>query len=57
MTTANRLIDVLNDAKKNRLTVSIVEQADGKIFTSVNDGYYTESFTRIAWSISLIDWK
>lgn len=44
MTTANRLIAVLNDAKANLLTVEIKEQADGQIFTSVSDGCYTESF-------------
>lgn len=44
MTTANRLIDVLNDAKANRLTVAIKEEANGLILASVNDGCYTESF-------------
>lgn len=44
MTTANRLIAVLNDAKANCLAVSIKEQDNGQIFASVNDGCYTESF-------------
>ena len=44
MTTANRLITVLNDAKANRLAVEIKEQENGQIFTSVNDGFYSESF-------------
>lgn len=44
MSIANRLITVLKDAKENHLAVEIKEQADGKIFTSVCDGYYTESF-------------
>lgn len=44
MTTANRLIAVLNDAKANRLTVAIKEDDNGKIFASVCDGHYTESF-------------
>ncbi|QQG33459.1 hypothetical protein [Pectobacterium phage PcCB7V] len=44
MTTANRLIAVLNDAKANRLAVSIKEQDNGQIFASVTDGCYTESF-------------
>lgn len=45
MTTANRLIAVLNDAKANRLTVQIKEQDSGQILTSVSDGCYTESFS------------
>lgn len=44
MTTANRLIAVLNDAKVNRLTVAIKEEPNGLILASVNDGCYTESF-------------
>lgn len=44
MTTANRLIAVLNDAKANRLTVEIKEEPNGLILASVNDGCYTESF-------------
>lgn len=46
MTTANRLIAVLNDAKANRLDVQIKEQENGMILATVqigNDGY-TESF-------------
>lgn len=42
--TADRLLATLKDAKENRLTVAIAEQADGMIFASVNDGCYTESF-------------
>lgn len=44
MTIANRLIAVLNDAKANRLTVEIKEQENGQILTSIDDGYYKESF-------------
>lgn len=46
MTTANRLIAVLNDAKANRLNVQIKEQADGMILAIVQIGSdgYTESF-------------
>lgn len=46
MTTANRLIAVLNDAKANRLAVQIKEQSNGQILATVQIGSdgYTESF-------------
>ena len=44
MSTANRLLTVLKDAKENLLIVSITEQADGQILATVDDGYYKEQF-------------
>lgn len=44
MTTANRLIAALNDAKANLLTVEIKEQVNGQILTVVDVGGYQEKF-------------
>lgn len=44
MTTANRLIELLNDAKANLLTVEIKEQVNGEILTIVDTGHYQEKF-------------
>lgn len=44
MTTANRLIAALNDAKANLLTVEIKEQENGEILTVVDAGGYQEKF-------------
>lgn len=66
MTVANRLIDVLNDAKANRLTVAIKEQADGLIFATVqigDDGYsesfHADSLEYLAHRLEMIvdDWR
>lgn len=56
MTTANRLIAVLNKAKANRLDVQIKEQANGKILATVSDGgYVSESF--LSGSLDHLVWK
>lgn len=56
MTTANRLIAVLNKAKANRLDVQIKEQANGEILATVSDGgYVSESF--LSGSLDHLVWK
>lgn len=60
MTTANRLIAVLNKAKTNLLDVQIKEQANGEILATVSDGgYISESFTtdnldHLVWKLEII---
>lgn len=60
MTTANRLIAVLNKAKANRLDVQIKEQANGEILATVSDGgYVSESFLsgnldHLVWKLEII---
>lgn len=60
MTTAQRLINALNDAKANLLTVAIQEQQDGDTLVTVDTGSYQDKFLvnnlerlieRLEWTI------